>query len=174
MNDSVEWYGDYTYPMLFLVFCAVIHISRYKLINYISLSLSTSSLVLFLPLFFLSFVFIWFYLTFSPSSAYSPLALSAPITPNADSNPLSRLPIPRHLRASNHSRLSRPGNFMLELTGSMEGTSQRDPHPGRRPVIFHHLHFRATPAASQPLAPISSRNCWRREKFVERQADARR
>lgn len=105
MNDSVEWYGDYTYPMLFLVFCAVIHISRYKLINYISLSLSTSSLVLFLSFFFLSFVFIWFYPTFPPSSAYSPLPLPTPITPNADSNPLSRLPIPRHLRASNHSRL---------------------------------------------------------------------
>lgn len=87
------------------------------------------------------------------------------------SNPLSRLPILRHLRASNHSRLSRPGNFMLELTGSMEGTSQRDPHPGRRPVIFHHLHFRATPAASQPLAPISPRNCWHRKKFRERERE---
>jgi len=58
---------------------------------------------------------------------------------------------------------------MLELTGSMGGSSQRDPHPGRRPVIFHHLHFRATPAASQPLAPISPRNCRRRRaKFGKR------
>lgn len=95
-------------------------------------------------------------------------ALRTHIHADTVSNPLSRLPILRHFRASNHSRLSRPGNFMLELTGSMEGTSQRDPHPGRRPVIFHHLHFRATPAALQPLAPISPRNCWRREKFRER------
>lgn len=96
--------------------------------------------------------------------------VSTTLTPYADSNPLSRLPIPRRPRASNHSRLSRPGNFMLELTGSMEGTSQRDLHPGRRPVIFHHLHFRATPAASQPLTPISPRNCWRRRaKFRGRE-----
>lgn len=140
-----------------------------ELINYISLSsplsLPASSLSRSwtFPVFLsTSLAFVrWFYPTFSPFPILS--LLYHPSTPyahthihtNTISNPLSRLPILRHLHASNHSRLSRPGNFMLELTGSMEGTSQRDPHPGRRPVIFHHLHFQATPAASQPLAPIS-------------------
>lgn len=155
-----------------------------ELINYISLSSSLSASSLSrswtFPVFLsTSLAFVrWFYPTFPPPPPALPIVslLHHPSTPYAHTyrhslQPLSRLPILRHLRASNHSRLSRPGNFMLELTGSMEGTSQRDPHPGRRPVIFHHLHFRATPAALQPLTPISLRNCWRREKFRERERE---
>lgn len=176
MADSVERYKDFctSYVISSLSHC-VTHIV--KLINYITLSFSASSLVSLVDFSCLSlFVFRGYAMVLSDVFSFFRVFPSSPLGTHHAQRRLQPSISFTHPAASSRKQplapQSRPGNFMLELTGSMEGTSQRDPHPGRRPVIFHHLHFRATPAASQPLAPISPRNCSRREKFGERHAGA--